>query len=149
MAAILETLTLSDTAREAKDIDKTEVRREKLLCNLAEQGDIAKAMVEGKEYVAVREVAQRDANGNTVFVEKQKRIKNWFYTNNGKNWFLEIRYANKALELAEGKTAIAIAIQSKDKIVGTIEKVIEAVIAKELDTAIAKAVSKRNANKQS
>ena len=70
MAAILETLTLSDTARVVKDIDKTEVRREKLLCNLAEQGDIAKAMLEGKEYVAVREVAQRDANGNTVFVEK-------------------------------------------------------------------------------
>ena len=89
---------------------------------MAEQGDIAKAMVEGREYVAVREVAQKDANGNTVFVEKQKRIKNWFYTSNGKNWFLEIRYANKALELAEGKTAIA--IQSKDKIVGTIEKVI-------------------------
>ena len=108
---------------------------------------VAKAMVEGKEYVAVREVAQRDANGNTVFVEKQKRITNWFYTNNGKNWFLEIRYANKALELAEGKTAIA--IQSKDKIVGTIEKVIEAVIGKELDTAITKAVRKRNANKQS
>ena len=77
---------------------------------------------------------------------KQKRIKNWFYTNNGKNWFLEIRYANKALELAEGKTAIA--IQSKDKIVGTIEKVIEAVIGKELDLAISKAVSKRNAKKK-
>ena len=76
-------------------------------------------MVEGKEYVAVREVAQRDANGNTVFVEKQKRIKNWFYTNNSKNWFLEVRYGNRALGLAEGKTAIA------------------------------KAVSKRNANKQS
>ena len=114
MTAILDTFTLSDTTREVRDIDKTEVRREKLLCNLAEQGDIAKAMLEGKEYVAVREVAQRDANGNTVFVEKQKRIKNWFYTNNGKNWFLEIRYANKALELAEGKTAIA--IQSKEKL---------------------------------
>ena len=147
MTAILDTFTLSDTTREVKDTDKTEVRREKLLCNLAEQGDIAKAMLEGKEYVAVREVAQKDALGNTVFVEKQKRIKQWFYTNNGKNWFLEVRYGNKALELAEGKTAIA--IQSKDKIVRTIEKIIEAVIAKELDTAIAKAVSKRNAKKQS
>ena len=100
-----------------------------------------------KEYVAVKEVAQRDANGNTVFVEKQKRMTNWFYTNNGKNWFLEVRYGNRALELAEGKTAIA--IQSKEKIVETTEKVVEAVIAKELDTTIAKAVSKRNANKQS
>ena len=71
MTAILETLTLSDTTREVKDIDKTEVRREKLLCNLAEQGDIAKAMVEGKEFVAVREVAQRDANGNTVLLRSK------------------------------------------------------------------------------
>ena len=70
MTAILDTFTLSDTTREVRDIDKTEVRREKLLCNLAEQGDIAKAMLEGKEYVAVREVAQKDANGNIVFVEK-------------------------------------------------------------------------------
>ena len=60
---------------------------------------------------------------------------------------MEIRHGNRALELAQGKTAIA--IQSKDKIVGTIEKVIEAVIGKELDTAIAKAVSKRTAKKQS
>ena len=59
---------------------------------------------------------------------------------------MEIRYGNKALELAEGKTAIA--IQNKENIVGTIEKVIEAVIEKELDTAITKAISKRNANKK-
>ena len=39
---------------------------------------VAKAMVEGKEYVAVREVAQKDAHGNTAFVEKQKCIKDCF-----------------------------------------------------------------------
>ena len=60
---------------------------------------------------------------------------------------MEVRYGNKALELVQGNTAIA--IQSKEKIVETTEKVVEAVIAKELDTTIAKAVSKRNANKQS
>ena len=56
MTVILGTLTLSDTTREVKDIDKTAGRRGKLLCNLAEQGGIAKAMVEGRDYVAVREV---------------------------------------------------------------------------------------------
>jgi hypothetical protein len=49
MATILKTLTLSDTTREVKDIDKIEVRREKLLCNLAEQGDIGKVMVAGRD----------------------------------------------------------------------------------------------------
>ena len=113
---------------------------------MAEQGDISKTMLEGREYVVVREAAQTDAHGNTVFVEKQKRIKYRFYTNNSKNWFLEVRYGNKVLELVQGNTAIA--IQSKEKIVETTEKVVEAVIAKELDTTIAKAVSKRNANKK-
>ena len=78
MTAILDTFTLSDTTREVRDIDKTEVRREKLLCNLAEQGDIAKAMLEGKEYVAVREVAQKDPLGNVVFVENQSVLNNGF-----------------------------------------------------------------------
>ena len=50
--------------------------------------------------------------------------------------FLEIRYANKALELAKGKTAIV--IPTKDKIVSTIELAIQAVEEKELDSSIAK-----------
>ena len=32
---------------------------------------VAKAMLEGRDYVAVKEVAQTDAQGNTVFVENQ------------------------------------------------------------------------------
>ncbi len=56
-----------------------------------------------------------------------------------------MRYGNRVLELAQGKTAID--IRSKDKNIETIEKVVEVVIGKELDTAIAKAVSKRNAKK--
>jgi hypothetical protein len=58
------------------------------------------------------------------------------YVHGGEEWYLEIRYANKALELAKDKTAIV--IPTKDKIVSTIELAIQAVEEKELDSSIAK-----------
>ena len=93
-------------------------------------------MLSGNDYVSCRVVVEKDANGNEVEVEKVKKVRRWFYNNGGEEWYLEIRYANKALELAKGKTAIV--IPTKDKIVSTIELVIQAVEEKELDSSIAK-----------
>ena len=52
-----------------------------------------------------------------------------------------MRYANTAVEFAKDKRAIA--INSKEEIVGTIDKVIKAVEATELDNAIEKIVKAR------
>ena len=136
---ILNGFTLSSETKQAQHIDKSAVRREKVVLNLAEQGDIARAMLSGNDYVSCRVVVEKDTNGNEVEVEKVKKVKKvrrWFYNNGGEEWYLEIRYANKALELAKGKTAIV--IPTKDKIVSTIELVIQAVEEKELDSSIAK-----------
>ena len=48
MTAILETLTLSDTAREVKDIDKTEVRRENYLVIWRNKETLRKQWLKGK-----------------------------------------------------------------------------------------------------
>ena len=136
---ILNGFTLSSETKQAQHIDKSAVRREKVVLNLAEQGDIARAMLSGTDYLSCRVVIEKDANGNEVEVEKVKKVKKvrrWFYNNGGEEWYLEIRYANKALELAKGKTAIV--IPTKDKIVSTIELAIQAVEEKELDSSIAK-----------
>ena len=133
---ILNGFTLSSETKQAQHIDKSAVRREKVVLNLAEQGDIARAMLSGNDYVSCRVVVEKDANGNEVEVEKVKKVRRWFYNNGGEEWYLEIRYANKALELAKGKTAIV--IPTKDKIVSTIELAIQAVEEKELDSSIAK-----------
>ena len=93
-------------------------------------------MLEGNDYTSCRIVVEKDANGNEIEVEKLKKVRRWFYNNGGEEWYLEIRYANKALELAKGKTAIV--IPTKGKISETIELAIQAVEEKELDTAIAK-----------
>ena len=125
-------LTLTNEAKKAVEVDKTALRREKVVANLMEQADIAKAMLEGKDYVAMRTV--QDEQGNSV--EKAKRVKKWFFNNGTAEWFLEVRYANKTIELAKNKNAITVA--NKGKLVETIELVASAVGNGELDTAINK-----------
>jgi hypothetical protein len=132
MTNILNKLTLTNETKQAPIIDKTVLRREKVVTNLLEQADIAKAMLEGKDYVAMRTV--QDEQGNSV--EKAKRVKKWFFNNGTAEWFLEVRYANKTIELAKNKNAITVA--NKGKLVETIELVASAVGNGELDTAINK-----------
>ena len=135
---ILSTFNLTDTAKQTPKLDKSTQRRLKLMANLSEQRKLAEAMLKGEDYVVTKAVWTKDADGKDVKVQKTKRLKRWFYNNGDREWFLELRFANQAMELAQGKTAIA--IKSKSEIVGTIEKVMEAVEAKELDTVIEQVV---------
>ena len=132
MTNILSKLTLTNETKKEVAVDKTALRRAKVVMNLLEQAEIAKALIENKEFVAMRAV--EDENGNIV--EKAKRVKKWFFNNGNAEWFLEVRYANKAIELAKNKTAISVA--NKNKLVETIELVANAVENGELDTAINK-----------
>jgi len=93
MATILSKLTLTDETKKAVAVDKTKLRREKVVANLLEQADIAKAMIEGNEYVAMRLV--EDENGNSV--ETQKRIKKWFLTTAALSGFYKYATLTKQL----------------------------------------------------
>ncbi|MBT6143762.1 hypothetical protein HOH51_04610 [bacterium] len=136
MSKVISSFTLSNETKKPLQLNKALHRREKIVRNLLEQGDIAKAMLEGTDYVATRLVTKLDVDGNPKEVEQRRRIKRWFFNNGGNEWYLEIRYANKAVELAKGKTSIV--IPSKEKIVGTIELAVKVVEGGELDTAIQK-----------
>ena len=136
MSKVISSFTLSNETKKPLQLNKALHRREKIVRNLLEQGDIAKAMLEGTDYVATRLVTKLDVDGNPKEVEQRRRIKRWFFSNGGNEWYLEIRYANKAVELAKGKTSIV--IPSKEKIVGTIELAVKVVEGGELDTAIQK-----------
>ena len=104
MTNILSKLTLTNETKKEVAVDKTALRRAKVVMNLLEQADIAKAMLDGKEYVAMRTV--QDEQGNSV--EKAKRVKKWFFNNGTAEWFLEVRYANKAIEIAKKKLLLAL-----------------------------------------
>jgi len=136
MSKVISSFTLSNETKKPLQLNKALHRREKIVQNLLEQGDVAKAMLEGTDYVATRLVTKLDVDGNPKEVEQRRRIKRWFFNNGGNEWYLEIRYANKAVELAKGKTSIL--IPSKEKIVETIEMAVQAVEGGELDNAIQK-----------
>ena len=136
MSKVISSFTLSNETKKPLQLNKALHRREKIVQNLLEQGDVAQAMLEGTDYVATRLVTKLDVDGNPKEVEQRRRIKRWFFNNGGNEWYLEIRYANKAVELAKGKTSIL--IPSKEKIVETIEMATKTVEGGELDNAIQK-----------
>lgn len=133
---ILSTLTINNVQKRTAYVDKLAQRRVKMLENLKEQRNSAAALIEGTDYTATKAVWEKDENGVDVKVQKPKRLRNWFYNNGEGEWYLQLRFANKTLELQPGKFSIVVA--SKEKLVETIDKLIEAVTAKELDPLMAK-----------
>jgi len=130
--SILATLTLTTSKKNAA-VDKTEFRRSNLLKKLNEQELLAEAMLKGDGFFGEKYIRSVDEDGEVTKTLVKKRINKWFFENNGE-WFLEIKYGNKTLQLVNDKTAILVGKLENLKIV--IGKVKQAVIAKELDFAI-------------
>lgn len=124
-------------------VDKAVVRRNKVIAKLDEQLQIAEAALKGDEFFKKRTVKKTDEEGNQVTVTVPKRVNKWFYTNNGNDWYLEVKYGNRTLELAKGKTAITVG--KLDNVAAVIEQVKQAVAAGELDAAIAIAAERKAA----
>lgn len=70
----------------------------------------------------------------------RQRTLTYWHDLSGK-WFIELRYANAVLAL--GKDQNAIEVGTKDKLVPTIQTVIDAVKAGELDAAMKAALAAR------
>ena len=139
--SILSTFNLSESLKR-KVVDKPTVRRNKLLTKLDEQILAVQAALSGEEYFGKKTVTETDEDGNKTTTTVPKRVNKWFYTNNGTEWFLEVKYGNRVLQLAKDKSAIVVG--ALDNMVAVIEQVKEAVTAKELDQAIEAAfVSKK------
>ena len=121
-------------------------RREKLLAKLDQQRKMALCYVNDEEYTAYREKWTKDPEtGERTKVRVPKKIGPWYYKRNN-CYFLEVRYANKPLELSKGMHAIEVG--NKTNLLPTIDTVIEAVIAGELDTVLtANAKPIKTANK--
>ena len=108
--------------------------KERLLAKLDIQKAMAQAHVAGESYTHYKDTWQK--NAETQQREKirvPKNIKPWFYKRNNQ-YFLEVRHGNKALELQKGMNAIDVG--NMENLVPTIETVIKAVVAGELDTLL-------------
>ena len=123
--------TLNFVAVTKRSNDPVIMRRAKLIMQLQQQ----RALAENPTHIAFRQKWERAENGVKQLVERQKRIKRWWYVDAVGQCYLTINYGSKKLELEKGKSAIAVG--NKDNLVVTIDAVIAAVEAGELDPAIA------------
>ena len=130
-ASILSTLKMT-VKQEAKSSDPIVNRRNRLLERLQEQKALALCYVDGKPFVGPdkqKKVVNKET-GETTTEVVQKRVKAWF-SGSADDMLLEVRYGNVAMELVPGKTAVEVGKVAK--LVPTIETVIEAVKAGEVD----------------
>ena len=122
--------TLNFVAVTKRSNDPVIMRRAKLIMQLQQQ----RALADNPTHIAFRQKWERAENGVKQLVERQKRIKRWWYVDAVGQCYLTINYGSKKLELEKGKSAIAVG--SKDNLVATLSAVIAAVEAGELDAAI-------------
>lgn len=111
-------------------------RREKLLTKLGQQKILATALVENETHTFYREKWVKDEEtGEKEKVQVPKKVSPWFYKRNNR-YYLEVRSGNKPLELQKGMHAIEVG--EEEDLVSTIETIIEAVVAGELDHLLTK-----------
>ena len=101
----LDILKLTDATRPKNQPPVVE-RRNKLSKKLWEQMELAKARNAGTNFTVKRFRTIKDLEGNVRSVERDKRIKPWWFTSNNGTLCVQVFYGSKALELASGKTAI-------------------------------------------
>ncbi len=117
-------------------------RRVKLVSQLEEQ----KALALDPLHVRTEHKWRINANGIKERVEEKRRVSPWWRMDGQGAVYLAVRYGAKVVEFEKGKTAVV--VPSKDELAATIDILIAAVQAGELDPHLAqcaKARSKRAA----
>lgn len=138
MSAILSSLKLVNAKRQ-NSIDPVVFRRNKLIEKLKVQIAMAEAMNKGESFTVKRKKLMRDElTGTTSYVDINKRLKTWWFTNNEtKRVAVQIFYGNKVIDLAKGKNAVEVA--NGDELIAVLLKLQEAVLDGSLDVQIEQA----------
>jgi hypothetical protein len=105
-------------------------RRAKLIVRLQQQI----SLVQDPQFTLTRQKWIADETGVKKLHELRKRVRAWWRTDPTGAVVLTVRYGAKPIEFAPGKAAIAVG--KKDKLIPTIETVIAAVEAGELDAVL-------------
>ena len=106
-------------------------RRNKLIVRLQQQI----ALVRDPNFTLTRQKWIADETGVKQSRELKKRVRAWWRTDPTGAVVLTVRYGAKPIEFAPGKAAIAVG--KKEKLISTLETVIAAVEANELDGVLA------------
>lgn len=113
-------------------------RRAKLTTHLDHQIAYAKAAIAGVIYAKNRvKFVTDEETGERKQVEIATRVKPWWFTAPTGKTVLALRYGAKPIEIVKGKNAIEVA--GMDDLIATLEIIMEAVRAGELDAQIEQA----------
>ena len=143
--ATMAKLKLSAVTRKVEQVSAEQNMRQRMLDHLGEQLSIAKAMLDGTAFTVKQTRYRTDENGERRATEHSKRLRQWFWHDATGKWFLELRYGSAVLMLDKDKSSIEVG--AKEKLTETLEMVMEAVKAGELDAAMNNAALKRLQNK--
>jgi hypothetical protein len=122
--------TLNFVAAPKRTNDPIIQRRIKLITQLQQQ----RALAEDPNFIIVTQRWRKGEDGSKRLVERQKRVKAWWREDIMGLCVLTVRYGAKLLEFEKGKSAIA--VEDKAHLIPTIDAVLAAAAAGELDAAI-------------
>ena len=127
------------TGKKIRTVSPIVNKRLKLCAKLKEQLELCTAEQAGEVYAPKRlKTISDQVTGERRVVETVKRVKPWHWLNDSGKINLAIKYGAKTMTLAKGgKNCIEIA--SNAELVPTLNSLIDAVIAGELDDAITEA----------
>ena len=135
-------LKLSDTQRADMDLKPEQRLRRKLLDHLNDQKSIAEADLKNEAVHRTRFKFVRDeTTGETQRIEVPKIIRRWWWKTDEDKVMLQLRYGNKPLQITAKEGTIEVG--TLDKLPETIDTVIEAVKAGELDKQLKAALGER------
>ena len=123
------------TAQKPTQMSAVQQRRNKLAKRLWEQMELAKAQQSGTHYTATKfRTITDNETGLRKQIETNKRVKAWWFVADNGKVCVNIRYGNRVLELAKGKSAIEVTTPAE--LINTLELIRKAVSDGELDTQI-------------
>ena len=138
----LTKLKLTDKTRTDVETNPEDLLRNKLITRLLEQKELVEADLKGEQLFKTRFKFVTDSEtGETKRVEVQKQLRRWWWKDEDGKVNLALRYGNRPLAIANGKSTIEIG--TLDKLPKIIETIIEAVKAGELDKQLNAAMAER------
>jgi hypothetical protein len=132
--SVLKSLTFTSVPRAAA-ASPEQHRRNKLIVHLQEQLAMARAELDGTVYAVKKRRWELTEDGQKYLIEVDKRLKRWWSKAADGSLVLTVRWGSKPIEFEKGKAGIA--VKDIPAVIATLDKLIAAVEAGEMDGMIA------------
>ena len=141
MTTLIRNLALSNRTQTQTKVSPVVRSRTKFAAALQQQIDIVEADAKGETYTVDRQRWSTNDDGQRVRVTKQISPRAWHWTEADGTVYLMPKVGVRPLEIEKGKPTIRVG--PAKELVPTLEMLIQAVNAGELDKAIAEANSRK------